>query len=199
MPKISLVTPAAALTADAIVVAVIQDSAGPRLAAGAEAVDSALGGTLDAALKATGATGRPDEVTKIPTLGLARFPLVVATGVGALGDAEAVRRGVGAALRQLTGKRTVHIAIDGPVGALVEGAALGAYTFTEYKSAPAANTLRTVTVAGSTDKAAKDDAKRATVITDAIGFVRDLVNTPPNDLYPATFAERVQERAEKGG
>jgi leucyl aminopeptidase len=199
MPKTSIVSPAAALTADAIVVAVQSSASGPRLAPGAEPVDAALDGTLRTALEAVGATGKPDEVIKIPTLGRAGFPLVVATGVGPGVDAEALRRGVGAALRALTGKRTVHLAIDGPAGALAEGAALGAYGFTEYKSQPAAAKLRTVTIAGDDGKQAKQALKRAAAVTDAITFVRDLVNTPPNDLYPATFAARVEERATKGG
>jgi leucyl aminopeptidase len=199
MPKISLVAPSAALTADAVVIGVVQGGSGPELAPGAAPVDEALGGALQGALAAAGATGKTDEVTKIPTLGLAKFPLVVAAGVGAQPDDEALRRGVGAALRQLGGKRAVHIAIDGPVGALAEGAALGAYCFTEYKSTPPPTMLRTVTIAGATDKAAKDELKRAGAVTDSIGFVRDLVNTPPNDLYPATFAERVEERATKDG
>jgi leucyl aminopeptidase len=193
MPKISLVAPSAALTADAVVVGVVQREDGPQLAAGGAVVDEALNGTLADALAAAGATGKPDEVVKIPTLGLAKFPLVVATGVGRDPGDEALRRGVGAALRQLGGKRTVHIALDGPAGVLAEGAALGWYSFTAYKSTQPPTTLRTVTISGETDKAAKAELKRANAITDAISFVRDLVNTPPNDLYPATFAERVQE------
>ncbi|HEY2271747.1 MAG TPA: leucyl aminopeptidase [Jatrophihabitantaceae bacterium] len=199
MPKVSLLAPSAALSADAVVVGVLKTPDGPRLAPGAKPVDDALGGTLAGALGAAGATGGVDEIIKIPTLGLAKFPLVVATGLGPDGDAEALRRGVGAALRGLTGKRTVHIAIDGPVGALAEGAALGAYSFTSYKSQPEAAKLRTVTVAAAEDKQAKADLKRAAALTDAIAFVRDLVNTPPNDLYPATFADRVEERATKAG
>ncbi|HZZ96407.1 MAG TPA: leucyl aminopeptidase [Jatrophihabitantaceae bacterium] len=199
MPKISLVASSAALTADAIVVGVVQGADGPRLAAGSAPVDKALGGTLNGALKAVGATGKPDEVTKIPTLGLAEFPLVVATGVGPSPDAEAFRRGVGAALRKLSGVRTVHMAIDGPPGALAEGAALGAYAFTEYKSAPDAIKLRTVTIGADGDRQAKQELKHAVAVTDAISFVRDLVNTPPNDLYPASFAARVEERAGRDG
>jgi leucyl aminopeptidase len=34
-------------------------------------------------------------------------------------------------------------------------------------------------------------------VADAVSFVRDLVNTPPNELYPATFAGRVEDRARK--
>ena len=199
MPKISLVAPSTALTADAVVVGVVQGTKGPELAPGAEVVDDALGAPLLEALKAAGATGKPDELVMIPTLGLARFPLIAATGVGPKPDDESVRRAVGAALRGLAAKRTVHVAIDAPVTALAEGAGFGAYSFTEYKSTPPPTRLRTVTLAGATDKAARDDLRRAVAITDAVAFVRDLVNTPPNDLYPATFAERVEERANTDG
>lgn len=200
MPKISLVASSTALTADAVVIGVVQTAKGPQLAAGAEVVDAALGdASLIVALEAAGAKGKPDEVIPIPTLGLAKFPLVVATGIGPVVDEEAVRRAVGAALRGLGGKRTVHVAIDASVSALAEGAALGSYTFSEYKSTPPPTRLRTVTIAASTERAAKDELRRAVAVSDAMTFVRDLVNTPPNDLYPATFAERVEERAAKDG
>lgn len=199
MPKVKLVAPSAAISADAVVVGVRQNGTGIGLAPGADAVDTALGSSLTDALTAVGAKGKPDEVIKIPTLGRAAFPLVVATGLGADPDDEALRRGVGAALRQLGGKRTVHVAIDGSVRAIAEGAALGGYTFTRYKSDPGAKPVATVSVAGGTDKQARAELKHAAAVTDAIAFVRDLVNTPPNDLYPATFADRVAKRAETGG
>lgn len=199
MPKISVLAPSAAITADAVVVGVVQTSSGPQLAPGAGPIDDALGGTLAGALTAAAATGKPDEVLKFPTLGLAKFPLVVATGVGSSPDDEAIRRGVGAALRELSGKRSVHIAVDAPAGVLAEGAALGAYVFAEYKSAREANPVRTITVAADDSKQAKAELKRAAAITDAIAFVRDLVNTPPNDLYPASFAARAEERASAAG
>ncbi len=200
MPKLSLVPPSTTLNADAVVIGVVQGDKGPQLAPGAEVVDDALGdASLLAALDAAGATGKPDEVTKIPTLGLAKFPLVVATGLGPVVADEPVRRAVGAALRGLGGKRTVHLAIDAPVSALAEGAALGAYSFTEYKSTPPPTRLRTVTIAATNEKQGREELRRANAVGDAITFVRDLVNTPPNDLYPATFAERVEERATTNG
>jgi leucyl aminopeptidase len=199
MPKVKLVAPTAPLSADAVVVGVVQRGKGVVLAPGADVVDDALGTTLAGALDAVGAKGKADEVVKIPTLGQAGFPLVVATGLGADPDDEAIRRGVGAALRQLSGKRTVHIAIDGSVHAIAEGAALGGYAFTRYKSENGAKPVATVTVPAGTNKEAKADLKRAAAVTDAIAFVRDLVNTPPNDLYPATFADRVATRAEADG
>src|SRR5579875_2236518 len=172
-PKVSLADPAAVPATDAVVVAVTKGGSGPALAPGAEPVDAALGGRLLDALRTAGASGKPDEVTKIPTLGLAPFPLVVATGVGPdAGDAEAVRRGVGAALRGLSSKRRVHVAIDAPVRALAEGAGLGAYAFTSYKSSAPAAALRTVTVAG--ERSARAELAYAAAVSNAVRLVRDL-------------------------
>jgi leucyl aminopeptidase len=196
MPSVSLVAPDSPLRADAVVVGVHASKDGVRLAAGGERVDAALDGRLGKALAALGAKGKPDEVHKIPTLGLADFPLVVATGLGARSDdAEAVRRAVGAAIRGLSRARRVHLAIDAPVGALAEGALLGAYRFTEYKSKPGKATLRTVAVQGTS----RSELRRAVAVAEAVLLTRDLVNTPPNDLYPQAFAERAAALATARG
>ncbi len=122
MVSVSISDPSGPISADAVVVGVVAGPDGPRLAPGAKPVDAALGKRLAAALKTTGAVGKADEVTKIPTLGLAPFPLVVATGLGpSTSAAEQVRRGVGAALRALTSHKHVHIAIDAAVDAIAEG------------------------------------------------------------------------------
>jgi leucyl aminopeptidase len=198
MPSVSLVAPTAAIRADAVVVGVYSTEGGPRLAPGAAPIDKALGGRLLDALRALRAKGRPDEVSRIPTLGLADFQLVVATGLGAEpANGEAARRAVGAAIRALSAQRRVHIAIDAPVGALAEGALLGAYEFTTYKSAPAKKALRTVTIAAPSGTRA--ELRRANAVADAVLLTRDLVNTPPNDLYPQTFAERAAGLAAERG
>ena len=67
-------TTAATATADAVVVGVMParsdedtEKAAPRLAPGAAAVDAAFDGELAALLAVAGATGKADEVVKIPT------------------------------------------------------------------------------------------------------------------------------------
>jgi leucyl aminopeptidase len=196
MPSVTLVDPSAPISADAVVVGVLSGASGPRLAPGAAVVDAALGKRLVTALRAAGATGRPDEVVKIPTLGLAPFPLVVATGLGAdARDAEQLRRGVGAALRAAGSCRHVHVAVDGPVGALAEGALLGSYAFTSYKSGTRRGATQRISLATPADAAARAELRRARVVADAVNITRDLVNTPPNDLYPQTFAERASALA----
>jgi leucyl aminopeptidase len=199
MPSVSLVSPAAAVRADAVVVGVASGpDGGLRLLPGAEPMDEALGGRLLAALRSLGAQGRAGEVVKVATLGLADYPLVVGAGVGSdPEDAEAVRRAVGAATRALSASRRVHLALPGPVGALAEGALLGGYTFTPYKSSAGKQALRTVTVAAPST--ARAELRHAVAVAEAVNLTRDLVNTPPNDLYPETFAARAAELATARG
>jgi leucyl aminopeptidase len=191
MPSVSVVAPDSLPNADVVVIGVHRGADGPSPAPGAQAVDAALDGRLGAALQALGATGRVDEVVKIPTLGLAEFALVVAAGLGPAdaGDTEeAARRAAGAAMRAVPLARRVHVAIDAPAGALAEGALLGAYSFTEYKSSADKPALRRVSVAGR--RAARAQVQRAQIVADAVTQTRDLVNTPPNDLFPKSFAAR---------
>ena len=91
----------------------------------------------------------------------------------------------------------MHIALDAAPGAVTEGALLGAYAFTEYKSRASRAELRTIALAAPT--AARSAVRRATVVADAVCRARDLVNTPPNDLYPETFAARAAELAGEQG
>jgi leucyl aminopeptidase len=102
-------------SADALVIGVIQGAEGPRTAPGAAEIEAAFGGDLPALLTALNATGKPDEVTKIPTAGRLPVPLIVAVGLGAPRadgngdgsqlrfDAETLRRAAGSAIRELNG------------------------------------------------------------------------------------------------
>ena len=49
------------------------------------------------------------------------------------------------------------------------------------------------------DAAANQSLARAAVIAESVVAARDLVNTPPNDLYPASFADRAVSLAEAAG
>ena len=135
------------LTGDAVVVAVGKGPDGLLPTPGAEAVDRLLGGRLLPALADLGARGAEDEVTRLPSFGQGPFPVVAVAGLGAP-DApgaytpEAVRRAAGAASRALAGRRSV-VSLLAAVGgapdaerlhAVGEGALLGAYEFTAYKS-----------------------------------------------------------------
>ena len=206
MPSVSLVDAAAFDKDAAVVIGVYSAPDGPVPEAGSAPVDAALGGRLAAALAAVGATGKPDDVVKIATLGLAPFPVVVATGLGACNgglDPEVVRRGVGAALRTLGRSARAHIAIGdaATAGAATEGALLGSYAYTQYKSQPAPSALRRVTigVADARDRDTRAAIRRAQVVAEAVTFTRDLVNVPPNDLYPDVLAQRSADAGREAG
>jgi leucyl aminopeptidase len=120
---------ARATEADALIVGVVQGADGPYPAAGARDGDDALGGTLTELLTALDATGRAEEVTKIPTAGQLPVPVIVAVGLGAAregsGDEarfepEQLRRAAGAAVRALTaGRRTAGL--NGSSGTAARG------------------------------------------------------------------------------
>ena len=194
--------------ADVVVIGTLQGEDGLTLAAGSEAANAAFDGKLADVLSTLGASGKAEETVKVPTLGKLSSGVVLAVGLGKPGTdgvitAEQVRRASGAAARALSG--TAHAfstlsAID--LHAAVEGTALGAYVFTEYRSEPGTAPLSKVDFVTPAEGAAKDHRatlKAATLIAESVLIARDLINTPPNDLYPASFAERARKLAEANG
>jgi leucyl aminopeptidase len=204
--------------ADILVIGVLQTPDGPAAAPGLTGVDDALGGTLADALAALGATGEPDELTKIPGGGKLPATLVVAVGLGKAPekgvsyDAERLRRAAGTALRSVGAKRA-HVAADDGVAtattvtlalpaltaseaeAVTTGALLGAYSFRKYRATPAADL--TITVLTGEENA--DAVRRGEVVARGVNLVRDLVNTSPLDLPPAALAAEAERVASAAG
>ena len=216
---------ASGLRADAIVVGVAKGSA-PKsenlvVTPGAEAVDEAYDGKLTGILQTLGASGAEGEVTKLPAPSGFKAPLVVAVGLGAEPrkdasfEAEALRRAAGAAARALAGSKKAAFALPladaDAVGAVAEGALLGAYSFDTYKgNAPSKDAgkakngkapLAEVALLGGKprDAAYKAAVARATAVSEELNRARDLINTPPNDLDPAAFAAIAQAAAKEHG
>jgi leucyl aminopeptidase len=202
-PEFSLVTgPAARVEADALIIGLAKGADGPTLAGGAEDVAAAFheaGSDLLELLVLAGATGKADEVVKLPSQGALGAPLLVAVGLGAPdvrppgAEAEQVRRASGAAARALAGTRravTTLSAID--LAAACEGSALGGYTFTAYKSNGAEREplAEVALLVEKDDDETTEMLRRAVAIAGAVRTARDLINTPPNDLFPASFAAR---------
>ncbi|MFI1399019.1 leucyl aminopeptidase [Streptomyces sp. NPDC020681] len=202
---------ATTLRADVLVVGVAKGAKGPVVAPGAEAVDKAFGGKLASVLDTLGATGAEGEVTKLPAPSGIKTPVVLAVGLGAVPEkdeaypAETLRRAAGTAARALNGTKKAAFALpieaSEDAEAIAEGALLGAYAFTAYqgtqgndKDVKSGNgpklPLAEVALLGAKprDKAHKAAAERAIALTEEINRARDLVNTPPNDLYPESFA-----------
>ncbi|WP_166023008.1 leucyl aminopeptidase [Streptomyces chilikensis] len=224
MTDLSLSTAAVAgLRADAIVVGVAkgaQSGGSPVVAAGAEAVADAYDGSLAGLLETLGALGAEGEVTKLPAPSGFKAPLVVAVGLGAgpekgeAWDAEALRRAAGAAARALTGVKKAAFALPledaEAAGAVAEGVLLGAYAYDAYKESGKDEKARAksgkaplaeaVLLGGKPrDRAFKAAVDRGVAVAEEMNRARDLINMPPNDLFPASFAEIAQKAAKEHG
>jgi leucyl aminopeptidase len=204
MPTPTLsVTSAAPLTAetDVLVLGVRKTPEGPRLAAEGLGLPEEQTADLEGVLAPLGITGAADELRRIPFAGAAAKSVALVGLGGSAPDADALRYAAGSATRQLRGIANVVLALPVPddesIAAVLEGAALGAYSFTEYRSSSLAEDAEAPgSIAVWTPGEAQQLVERAGVIRDAVFLVRDLVNTPPSDLYPQTLAERAVVAAE---
>ncbi|TKJ98230.1 leucyl aminopeptidase [Plantibacter flavus] len=148
-------------------------------------------------LRASGVTGSEDQVRRLPDRFGAASGLVL-VGLGPDADDAAFRRAAGAVTRTIDGQASIAFALTEETAAaaeaVLEGAAIGAYRYTASRgvgSAPAPTPLGQITVVVPSTVDAPDAglAEHATAVAEAIALVKDLVNTPPNELYPVTFAD----------
>ncbi|MFD4294503.1 leucyl aminopeptidase [Rhodococcus sp. NPDC058532] len=185
---------------DVLVIGLTTGPDGPEVSVG-DVLDDATAEAVLAGLVAVGATGRAEEVTRIPAPADLPVASVVAVGLGSADDADAeqIRRSAGAAARALAGTAIAATTLSGlDLGAAAEGFYLGAYTFTEFKakSAPGAGSAPLgrveLLVPSPRTAAAKNELARSAAIAEAVAVAREFVNTPPSHLYPAEFAARAK-------
>lgn len=100
-------------------------------------VDARTAAELAALLSAVGATGKPEEVTRIPAPSETGVRSVVAVGLGEqlAVDDEQIRKSAGAAARTLSGVESVVCTMSLlDLAATAEGLALGAFSFDAHKA-----------------------------------------------------------------
>lgn len=198
--------PAAELKGDALVLVSVRTDEGGALAPG-HGLGDETAAHLEAALATLKAKGGADEVLRLVSVPGVAASLVVVSGAGkapAEGgslDPEAIRRAVGSATRQLSGLSKAIVVAPGPgvaeAVAAAEGALFGAYTITSAATGPASAPVKSIAVASpvARDRLLRAAIKRAIALGAATTYTRDLVNQPPNELYPETFAATIRKRA----
>ena len=199
VPTLSVTdSPILSIPADVLVIGVRSTDDGPRLA-----TDDATLLALEPTLTLIGVSGSVDEVRRLPLDGAAAASLaLVGLGSATIGANE-LRYAAGSAARQLVGVDSIAIALpaqnEDELLAVLEGAAIGAYSYTVHRSSSLASTktpATTITVAGSGEEGL---AARALAVATAVHTVKDLVNAPPSHLYPETLADEVVRLAEGTG
>lgn len=184
---------------DAVVIATTTDG---KFSIFAEGLTKAAAAKLKTALQAVGATGAKDELIRIPGAGISKSKVIVAVGLGSLKTGvtdEQLRRAAGNATRSLAGFKKVALFLPAEyasaAGAILEGAALGAYSFTDHKfstlnkSKSPVNSISLFTQAAHLrNKDFRLAIDHARTIVHAVHFARDLINTSPLHLPPAQVA-----------
>jgi leucyl aminopeptidase len=155
-----------------------------------------------------GATGKADEVIKIPG---SIVRLMVFTGLGsksATYSHETLRRAAGSAARELHGNTSVTFSLPArkatEIAAVAEGAALGAYSFTAFKGSTKSDhkdPIKNITIFSKLGNNAQGKlaVTRAEIIAQYAGLVRDLINMPPSYLTPDKFCKKISEEVKSAG
>jgi leucyl aminopeptidase len=125
-----------------------------------------------------------------------------------------IRTAAASACKALLGKNYTSIKVSTytnkgcvyTLRAMIEGFILGAYTFETYKSKKVESKINHITISLDDYNAAELDIEKASlqvhkaqIIADATNFTRDIVNTTPDDCYPAVMASMAEGMAEDTG
>jgi leucyl aminopeptidase len=175
-------------------------------------VDQKLGGVLHQLKTATDIKGKPNELTPIlncPGLA-ARRVLLLGLGKKDKADLRSLYLAASCAARSVTNNARESIALVLPerfggfswedlTQALATGLACGSEGSGIRKSkaerfAPAR--IHIVGLSPADLPAVQEGVRRSTALARAISLTRELVNTPPCDLYPESFALRAKQVAE---
>jgi leucyl aminopeptidase len=201
-------TPLPEVKADWLIVGAWEDEAP---AGGIAQLDSRLGGALTRLRQRGDLTGKANEVTPLldrTGIGSERV-LVVGLGPRDQADSAGLTDAAAVAARSVTGKQHSRLAFALPEGtpglswgevarAVGVGLMHGSHGPGLHKSEPdrfAPAELWLVAPAGAAGEEVRAGADRAAVEGRAVQLARDLVNMPPCELYPETFARRAREAA----
>ncbi len=133
--------------------------------------------------------------------------LVLGLGKGQLTEAD-VRAHAARAARYAASTHAQTLAIELPVDAekfvraAAEGLILGDYRFSKYFTGdrkPKTRLKSATIVVSKISKEAKASAASGQMVGEAICIARDLINEPPNELYPETLAKVAQDVAKAAG
>lgn len=180
---------------------------GGKLPKAAEALDAESGGLISEALKSgrfEGKTGQQAFVV-LPKGSEAKRALLVGGGKAKDRNDRSLERigGLVYKAQANSGFKTLSLVVDdAEAGARIAlGAKLAAYRFDDYRTKLTEEdkpTLSTLSVVTEDSKAAKAAFKPLDAGADGTYLARDLVNLPPNELYPGSYAKKIEELAEHG-
>jgi len=201
--------PLADVQADFLIVGTFEDEAPAGAVA---ALDARLGGVLARLRQAGDIAGKPNEVTILLDRNGAATSRLLMIGLGppAGADHHVLRDAAAVAARTLTDKQRLRIAfalpdgVDGPTAALALGVGLmqGCQSPGLRKSKPERFIPKEMCLAAPATAPAEPIRRaiqRADIEGRGVALAQELVNLPPCDLYPETFAARAKQVSAAAG
>jgi len=188
---------------------------GGALSKPAEAVDKETDGALTRGIEALGLKGKAGDMLDLPTPKKLPYDRVIAVGLGDLTklNARALQDLGGDLFKRLAGGdlKQASIACVAPKGAAVEedkisaevayGMRLAAYRFGKFRTkgaAAKAPVFANARMLSGSAAAARRRYGALERISDGVYEARDLMEEPPNLLYPESFAKRCEALKELG-
>lgn len=187
----------------------------PDLSGGFAAIDAALGGTLSRLVETEDLTGKLAELLPLPDVPGISAGRLLTVGLGKSEELNGERfgRAMMTAVRHVTSKKDRSLAIALPESlpdgiSAVDAAAIAARAIVvgsvgqdSLKSEPGHYPLAAAEVlapAGG-DADARSGVQQGLIIGEAMNLTRNLVDLPPEMIYPESFAEHAREAAEAAG
>jgi leucyl aminopeptidase len=192
--------------------AVIGVAEGMHKKGAARALAKAVGSTAGKALKRGDFSGKAGQSVTVHTAGKVKPSIVLLVGLGPadqIGYAE-LRRLAARGARHANAARCSTMSVAVPEGidsddaerALAEGAVLGSYRFEQFKTDEYKAKFPLEKVAVLTTKKVNAALREYMHVGqrrgEAVVIARDLINTPPNELYPETLAAYAKQVAADG-
>lgn len=187
---------------------------GGKLGPAAAALDKAAGGAVSHAMKSADFTGKAGALLTVPGPKGLSVTEVAIIGLGKAKDMTAltVRDAGGKALARARGKQGAPLSfIVDPVKStklseadlaanLAAGASLSAYRHTPYKTEKLESVAapKRLSVQSGAAAAARKAHANLGAMVEGVCLARDLVNEPPNKLFPKSFAAKAKQLQKLG-
>lgn len=169
----------------------------------ASGLDAAASSALADLAYAVGASTKAGSTTRVQAPAGVPGRSVVLVGMGSSADEvsdETLRRAAGAAARACRGLGSALVLLDAErAEAVALGAGLGSFKPAKVTSKDQNDDDKTDALRVFTGEGGTDAVTRAATIVECVGLARDLVNTPPNLLFPGSFADRAAALGREAG
>ena len=194
-------TPVSSIAADAVVVGIYQDE--PLNGAAAQ-LDEANGSVISDLMQREEFSGKKNQLLTLHALGSIEAKQVVLLGLGKKDslDTATTFQACGSAAKSLAAKARGAVAfyLDADWDAslaesAVCGAIVGCVGQDLYRAEKNLHCFEELCISGIDDST----LEQAVAIGESINYTRDLVNGPPQDIYPESFADSTKAMAEECG